>query len=73
MVSNRPFDVLESSVGKEIVVTLKGNVQVKGILRAFDAHMNLHLESASQIIEGEVKSSYQKVLLRGDSVILVAP
>jgi small nuclear ribonucleoprotein (snRNP)-like protein len=35
--------------------------------------MNLHLENASQVVDGEVKKSFGKLLVRGDSVILVSP
>ena len=71
--SNRPFDLLNSAIDKEVLVVLKGNHQVRGTLRAFDVHMNLHLENASELVEGEMKTKYGKVLVRGDSVIMVSP
>ncbi|MFA5125460.1 MAG: LSM domain-containing protein [archaeon] len=71
--NNRPFDVLNEAIDKEILVVLKGNNQVRGTLRAFDVHMNLHLENASQVVEGELKTKYGKVMIRGDSVIMISP
>lgn len=71
--SNRPFDLLNGAIDKEVLVVLKGNHQVRGTLRAFDVHMNLHLENASELVEGEMKTKYGKVLVRGDSVIMVSP
>ena len=71
--SNRPFDLLNDAVDKQVLVVLKGNNQVRGVLKAFDIHMNLHLEDASQIVDGEIKTKYGRVLVRGDSVILVSP
>jgi len=71
--SNRPFDLLNSAIDKEVLVVLKGNHQVRGTLIAFDVHMNLHLENASELVEGEMKTKYGKVLVRGDSVIMVSP
>ena len=71
--SDRPFDLLNEALGKEILVVLKGNQQVRGTLRAFDVHMNLNLEGASQIVDGEMKTNYGKVLVRGDSVIMISP
>jgi len=71
--SERPFDLLNDAINKEVLVVLKGNHQVRGTLKAFDIHMNLHLENASELIEGEMKTKYGKVLVRGDSVILVSP
>jgi small nuclear ribonucleoprotein len=71
--AERPFDLLNTALNKEVLVVLKGNQQVRGTLKAFDVHMNLHLENASQVVDGEIKTSYGKVLVRGDSVILVSP
>ncbi len=70
---SKPFDLLNESLNKEILVVLKGNVQVRGTLKAFDIHMNLNLENANEMINGEMKKNYGKVLLRGDSVILISP
>jgi small nuclear ribonucleoprotein len=71
--SNRPFDLLNESLDKEILVVLKGNIHVRGTLKAFDIHMNLNLENASEIANGEMKTKYGRVLVRGDSVIMVSP
>lgn len=71
--SNRPFDLLNDALGKEVLVVLKGNNQVRGTLKAFDVHMNLHLENASQIVDNEIKTKYGRVMVRGDSVILISP
>ncbi len=71
--SNRPFDLLNEALEKEVLVVLKGNHQVRGTLKAFDVHMNLHLENASQIVDNEIKTKYGKVMVRGDSVILISP
>ena len=71
--SNRPFDLLNESLGKEVLVILKGNSQMRGKLKAFDIHMNLVLEEASQLVEGEIKTKYGKIIIRGDSVIMLSP
>lgn len=70
---NRPFDMLNEAVGKEVLVVLKGNLHVRGTLKAFDVHMNIVLENAGQLENGELKTKFGKVMLRGDSVILVSP
>lgn len=71
--NNRPFDLLNEAIDKEILVVLKGSNQVRGTLKAFDVHMNLHLENASQLVDGEIKTKYGKVMVRGDSVVLISP
>ncbi len=71
--ANRPFDLLNDAIGKEVLVVLKGNSQVRGTLQAFDVHMNLVLENAEQLENGEAKTKYGKLMVRGDSVILINP
>ena len=71
--SNRPFDLLNEALNKEVLVVLKGDRQIRGTLKAFDVHMNLNLENASQIVDGEMKTKYGRLLVRGDSVILISP
>ena len=71
--NNRPFDLLNEAIDKEILVVLKGSNQIRGTLKAFDVHMNLHLENASQLVDGEIKTKYGKVMVRGDSVVLISP
>jgi len=71
--NNRPFDLLNDAIDREVLVVLKGNNQVRGTLKAFDVHMNLHLENASQIVDGEMKTKYGKVMIRGDSVVMISP
>ena len=71
--ANRPFDLLNDAIGKEVLVLLKGNNQIRGTMKAFDVHMNLVLENAEQLENGEAKTKYGKLMIRGDSVILISP
>lgn len=73
IMSNRPFDLLNESLNKEVLVFLKGDKQIRGNLKAFDIHMNLNLDNASLVEDGEMKKNYGKLLIRGDSVIFVSP
>jgi small nuclear ribonucleoprotein len=71
--SERPFDLLSEALNKEVLVVLKGGRQIRGTMKAYDVHMNLHLENANELVDGEMKTNYGKVFVRGDSVILITP
>jgi small nuclear ribonucleoprotein len=73
MTSSRPFDLLNDTIGKEVLVVLKGNAQVRGTLKAFDVHMNIVLENAEKLENGEVKTKFGKLMVRGDNVIMISP
>ena len=71
--TSRPFDLLNDSIGKEVLVILKDNINITGTLKAFDVHMNVVLENAAEIENGEMKKKYGKLILRGDNVVLISP
>lgn len=73
MTEARPFDLLNSSIGKEVLVQLKGQLTIRGTLKAFDVHMNIVLENAEQLVDGQTKTKYGKLILRGDNVIMISP
>ncbi|MBU0635936.1 hypothetical protein KKE06_02840 [Candidatus Micrarchaeota archaeon] len=70
---SRPFDLLNDSIGKPVLVMLKGALSFRGTLKAFDVHMNIVLEEAEELDNNQVKTKYGKLILRGDNVILISP
>lgn len=71
--TQRPFDLLNDSIGKEVLVMLKDDVQFRGTLKAFDVHMNIVLEGAQELRDGELKTKFGKLILRGDNVLYISP
>jgi small nuclear ribonucleoprotein len=69
----RPLDLLNSAKGKEILVQLKTGKQFVGTLLAFDIHINLVLDNAKEVENGEHKTSYGLTFLRGDTIIFISP
>jgi len=69
----RPLDLLNQSKGKEVLVQLKGDRQFVGTLMAFDMHINVVLDNAKEVQEGEVKKSIGLTFLRGDTIIFISP
>ncbi len=71
----KPLDLLQKSLNKTILLRLRGNKEVRGILRSYDAHLNLVLEEAEVLAntEGESGEKLGKIVLRGDNVVLISP
>lgn len=69
----RPLDLLNASRGKEVLVQLKGDKQYAGTLMAFDIHINVVLDNAKELHEGQVKKNIGITFLRGDTIIYISP
>jgi small nuclear ribonucleoprotein len=61
--------VLKENIGKNIVIKLKGDKVVKGILEKFDQHMNLVLSEATEY-KAEEATKLGNLLLKGDNIII---
>ena len=69
----RPLDLLNASKGKEVLVQLKGDKQLAGTLMAFDIHINVVMDNAKELVDGEVKKNIGLTFLRGDTIIFISP
>lgn len=69
----RPLDLLNSAKGKEILVQLKNGTQMVGTLLAFDIHINVALDNAKEVENGERTKSFGLTFLRGDTIIFISP
>jgi small nuclear ribonucleoprotein len=65
--------IFEESLGKVVLVELKGGRNVRGKLFSFDQHMNLVLEDAEDLVNSENTRKIGTIIVRGDNVILVSP
>ena len=70
--SDRPFDLLKNAVDSNVLVRMKGDKDIKGVLKAFDIHMNLVLDEAEDL-SGENTVKLGRVIIRGDTVVYVSP
>jgi small nuclear ribonucleoprotein len=65
--------VLDESVGKIVLVKLKGGKVIRGNLQGFDQHMNLALEKAEEVAEDGHSNSLGTLIVRGDNIIIISP
>ncbi len=68
----RPLDALNNTRGKRVIVELKNKAQYVGKLNAFDIHINVVLDEAELIEEGEVKKKLGTVFIRGDTIVSIS-
>jgi small nuclear ribonucleoprotein len=65
--------ILEESLGKTVLIKLRGNRKLRGKLEGFDLHMNLVLENAEDISNPDETVNLGRIIVRGDNVILISP
>ena len=64
--------ILDGCINKVILIKLKNHTTIRGNLQAFDQHMNLVLTEVEDITEDKAKN-LDKILLRGDNILIVSP
>jgi small nuclear ribonucleoprotein len=69
----KPLNVLNLAINKQVMVELKGNREYRGVLDGYDPHMNLVLKNAEELIKGEVVRKLVVTIVRGDNVIFISP
>ncbi|BCS91935.1 putative snRNP Sm-like protein [Metallosphaera sp. J1] len=65
--------LLAESVGSLVLVKLKGNKEVRGLLKSYDQHMNLVLSDSEEIQSDGGGKKMGTIVIRGDNVILISP
>ena len=65
--------VLDESVGKTVLIKLKGGKVIRGNLQGFDQHMNLLLEQSEEIVEEGKTNTLGTIIVRGDNVVIISP
>ena len=71
--SEMTTQVLEESLGKTVLVRLKGGKSLRGRLKGFDQHLNLVLEETEDTTNSENVRKLGVIIVRGDNVILISP
>ena len=65
--------ILEESLGKTVLIRLRGGKSIRGKLQGFDQHLNLVLEKAEEVSNTENIKELGLIIVRGDNVIMISP
>ena len=71
--SQRPFDILNESLETPVIVRLKGGRDFRGELQGYDVHLNLVLDKAEELKDGEAIKKFGTIVVRGDNVVYISP
>jgi small nuclear ribonucleoprotein len=69
----KPLDVLQQNLHKPVLVELRGGRSYRGVLDAYDQHLNLVLSAAEEIGAEAAAPKTGTTLLRGDNVVFISP
>ncbi|UCE29903.1 MAG: RNA-binding protein [Candidatus Bathyarchaeota archaeon] len=65
--------ILEDSLGKVVLVRLKGGKRLRGRLKGFDQHLNLVLEETEDTTDKKDMRKLGSIVVRGDNVVIISP
>jgi small nuclear ribonucleoprotein len=69
----KPSEVLQKQLRQSVTVEVKGGKTYRGTLDGFDQHMNLVLADCVEVHADGKTTQCGTTLLRGESVLFVAP
>jgi small nuclear ribonucleoprotein len=65
--------ILEESIGKTVLIRLRGGKSIRGQLKGFDQHLNLVLDKAEDVTDSENVKELGLIIVRGDNVVMISP
>ena len=71
--SDMTTKILEESLGKIVLVRLRGGKNLRGKLKGFDQHLNLVIDEAEDTTDSANLKKLGTIIVRGDNVIIISP
>ncbi|MDE1851434.1 MAG: hypothetical protein KGH69_01960 [Candidatus Micrarchaeota archaeon] len=73
LTNERPFDLLNKAIGQQVLIRLKNGTDIRGKVVSFDAHMNIVIDTAEELDDGNLKAKLGTILLRGGNILFISP
>jgi len=70
---HQPLKILNTSKNSTILIRLKDGTEYKGRLKEADYYMNLILEDAKEIVDGNKIAKYNEIFIRGNNILFIKP
>ncbi len=70
--SKKPLNVLTRQLNGTVAITLKNNVEYRGMMVHCDNYMNIILNGAAEYDNEKLIANYGKVLVRGNNILYIA-
>ncbi len=71
--SKNPLNILQNAQNSIILLRLKDGTEYKGLLKEIDAYMNMILENATELMEGQPIAKYNEIFIRGNNLLFIKP
>lgn len=73
MNTQKPLDALHGSLDSNVLIGLKGGKEYRGTLKGYDIHLNLVLQNADELKDGNAVRRFGTIIIRGDSIVFISP
>lgn len=73
IVENQPIRILQKAASNLVLIKLKDGKEYRGRLKEIDMYMNLVLEGAEELENGNPTAKFGEVLIRGNNVLYIKP
>ncbi len=73
MSERNPLKTLIKPVNSIVLIRLKDGTEYQGRLKRCDSYMNLIVENATELYDGEPVSKYGEIFVRGNNILFIKP
>ena len=71
--SKNPLNILQKAQNSIIILRLKDGTEYRGFLKEIDAYMNMILEDAIELMDGQPVAKYNEIFIRGNNLLFIKP